>query len=170
LAAPAAGCDDYPRPALRAVKRRTSPATRRIGAAVLTATVFCLKKETIMPEIAIKIAALLALTHTDEVLHLQFRDPQNQIHTLELPTPILGGLIVALTSKVGQIQGTGVAQPMALNGGQPFTLPDGRAGLELLLDDAVRLPVLFPKEAIPILRSALDMLEGLSSKNNRVPH
>jgi hypothetical protein len=74
-----------------------------------------------------------------------------------------------LSARAAQLTDNRVGQPMTLNASQPFTIADGRAGLVLLLDNAVRLPVLFPREAIPVLRRSLDTLEGLSSGTASAP-
>jgi hypothetical protein len=95
-------------------------------------------------------------------LRLQARDAHQNIYQINLPESMLGGLIVGLRSQINRLRGSAVGQPMTLDSGQAFTLPDGRVGLELMLDNAVRLPVIFPKEAIAVLRKSLDELERLS--------
>jgi hypothetical protein len=114
----------------------------------------------------IRLSTMLAMTadRTNNRLEFQARDAQSQVFCIEIPEAMLGGFIVALNSQAGQLRGSGGGQPMTLNSGRPFTIADGRVGLELTLDNGFRLPVLFPKEAIPILRSTLDELERLSKQ------
>jgi hypothetical protein len=122
----------------------------------------------IVSERRIQMAAMLSLTPGDSGLLLGFRDPDGGMYRLEIPAGAIGGLIVALRSHAAVAQG-GSGQPMTLDSGRPFTLLDGRVGLELLLEGTVRLPVLFPREAIPVLRRTLDELERLSTKSPRRP-
>jgi hypothetical protein len=116
----------------------------------------------------IEMAAMLAISPSAGNLQLTFRDPQNDVYRLQVPAALLGGLIVALRSQAEHAQ-SGAGQPMTLDSGRPFTLMDGRVGLELTLDGAVRLPVLFPKEAIPVLRRTLEELDRLSRQSPARP-
>jgi hypothetical protein len=121
-----------------------------------------------MPETRVAMAAMLSITQNNSQLEVRFRDPQNDVHCIDVPAGVLGGLITALRSHAAALPG-GAGQPMTLDSGRPFTLADGRVGLELLLDGAVRLPVLFPKEAIQVLRKTLDELERLSTRSPHRP-
>jgi hypothetical protein len=119
-----------------------------------------------MPETNIKAAIMLGVEpdRQNNVLRLRFCDPSNNVYALDLAEPMIGGLTAALVGQIGQLKQSGVGQPMTLTSGRPFQIGDGRIGLELTLDNALRLPVLFPKEAIPALRKTLDELERLSTK------
>ena len=97
-------------------------------------------------------------------LLVRFRDPHNNVYAIDLSEGLIAGLVVALMSAAAQLRRAGLAQPMTLTGGRVFTAPDGRAGLELQLENAVHLPVLFPSEAIPTLRRTLDELEHLAKQ------
>jgi hypothetical protein len=112
----------------------------------------------------ITVAAMLSAQtiSVENKVSVQFRTDQNEVLTLDIPAGVIGGLIVALRFYGEPLQ-VELGQPVTLTSGRPFTIPDGRVGLNLLLDNAVRLPVLFPKKAIPALRSTLDKLERLAS-------
>ena len=118
-----------------------------------------------MPETRIRAGAMLGIMHAaGNFLEVRFRTPANDVYCIEVPEGILGGLTVALLSAAAKIQGTGPTQPMTLNSAQAFTYPDGRIGLELKLENAIRLPVLFPPEAISSLRDAAKTLDHLSKQ------
>jgi hypothetical protein len=121
-----------------------------------------------MPETQIKIAAMLGMEPTADALRLRCRDAENNVYTIDLTAPMVGGLAVALTQQAAQVQGS-VGQPMTLNAGRPFSIADGRIGLELTLDNGLRLPVLFPKESLPVLRKTIDELERLSKQSPAAP-
>jgi hypothetical protein len=117
-----------------------------------------------MPNVHARMAAVLSIIadQASSTLQVSMRDDDNTVYQLDLPDGLVGGLIVSLISQIQHLRPSGVAQPMTLNSGRSFALPDGRIGLELLLENAVRLPVLFPKEAIGALRDTLEELERLS--------
>jgi hypothetical protein len=117
-----------------------------------------------MPETKIQVAAMLGIEPDppNNLLRLRFKDKEDNVYALDLGVSILGGLIAGLMGVLGHLRGTGIAQPMTLNSGRPFVLADGRAGLEMTLESVLRLPVLFPREAIPALRKTLDELERRS--------
>jgi hypothetical protein len=107
----------------------------------------------------IQMATMTAIIQSNGGLQLTFRDPHDDVYRLRIPVGVLGALIVALRAQAAAQGGAG--QPMTLDSGHPFRLPDGRVGLELLLDGAVRLSVLLMRDAITVLRRALDELERL---------
>ena len=124
-----------------------------------------------MPDKQIKAAGLLSIMPNlqTKTLSLRFRDSLNQVYVVELPQPLLGILTVGLMTQASHIapapnQPGGAAQPMNLDSGRIFTLDDGRSGLELTMEKTIRLPLLFPKSAIPGLRTALDELERIPEK------
>lgn len=98
-----------------------------------------------MPETQIKVAAMLGMESIADALRLRVRDPANNVYVLDLAAPMIGGLAVTLTQQAARVQG-GAGQPMTLNASRAFSIADGRIGLELTLDNALRLPVLFPEE------------------------
>jgi hypothetical protein len=63
-----------------------------------------------MPENRIAMAAMLSVTPNNNQLQVRFRDSQNNIHCVDVPAGALGGLIVALRSQAGEMQG-GRGQP-----------------------------------------------------------
>jgi hypothetical protein len=117
-----------------------------------------------MSNVHARMAAVLSIIadQASSTLQVSMRDDENTVYQMDLPDGLVGGLIVSLISQIQHLRPSGVAQPMTLNSGRSFALPDGRIGLELLLENAVRLPVLFPKEAIGALRETLEELERLS--------
>ena len=121
-----------------------------------------------MPETKITVAAILGMEPATGALRVRVRDPENNVYALDLTGPVLGGLTVALNSQAGRFQG-GIGQPMTLTASRAFTISDGRVGLQLTLDNSLQLPVLFPKEALPILRKAIDELERLSKQAPNTP-
>ena len=120
-----------------------------------------------MPNVHARMAAVLSIIadQASSTLQVSMRDDDNTVYQLDLPDGLVGGLIVSLISQIQHLRPSGVAQPMTLNSGRSFALPDGRIGLELLLENAVRLPVLFPKEAIGALRDTLEELDRLSQSS-----
>ena len=131
------------------------------------------------PELYARFAAILSMeadTENHSVLaHLRGED--DRLYCLDVPEPIIGSFVIGLLSQAkvvapDQTGGESRTQPMNLNSGRPFRLGDGRIGLELLLEDVVRLPVLFPRSAIAVLRTALKELERLSqtAPPERKPH
>jgi hypothetical protein len=122
-----------------------------------------------MSQNKVELAAVLSVTPTADKIELQFRDKNNNIHCISIPSGALGGLLVGLRSVAATVPNSGSVQPMTLNSGRPFSISDGRVGLEFTLDNAVRLPVLFPREAIPVLRRSLDELEHLSKSAPATP-
>jgi hypothetical protein len=124
-----------------------------------------------MPEIRIRAAAMLGMTANlpDGLLEIRFRTPANDGYCIEIPEGILGGLIVALTSGSARIRGTGPTQPMTLDSIRLFRYPDGEVGLELSLENAIRLPIVLSKETISTLRDAANALERLSTQSPEPP-
>jgi hypothetical protein len=124
-----------------------------------------------MPETTIKVAAMMGIEpiRSSNSLRVRFRDAANNPYALDFPEGTISGLIVALTAQLAHLTRSGVGQPMTLTSGQPFTIADGRVGLELLLEHVLRLPVLFPKESIQTLRKSLDELERLSRQTPPPP-
>jgi hypothetical protein len=55
-----------------------------------------------MPETNIKAAAMLGVEpdRQNNVLRLRFRDPSNNVYTLDLGESMIGGLTAALTSRL----------------------------------------------------------------------
>jgi hypothetical protein len=94
-----------------------------------------------------------------------FRNATNQSYIVEIPLAILGSFLINLRAIAQQIMaGTSSApflgQPLTLNSGRPFQVSDDRVGLELTLDNGLRLPVVFPRSAIKALRKSLDALDS----------
>ncbi len=120
-----------------------------------------------MSNVHARMAAVLSIIadQASSTLQVSMRDDENTVYQMDLPDGLVGGLIVSLISQIQHLRPSGVAQPMTLNSGRSFALPDGRIGLELLLENAVRLPVLFPKEAIGALRETLEELDRLSQSS-----
>jgi hypothetical protein len=125
-----------------------------------------------MPESRIRASAMLGMTANlpNNLLEIRFCTPANDIYCIEIPEGILGGLILALISGSARIRGTGPTQPMTLDSIRPFSYPDGRIGLELSLEHAIRLPVLLSKESISTLEDAAKILERLSTQIPGPPH
>ena len=117
-----------------------------------------------MAETRIRLAGMLGCqsNSTDNLLEFRFRTAENDVLCIEIPEAILGGLMVALRVAAGHIAKTDDVHPMAVELKRLFVLQDGRLGLELLLESVIRLPMVFPKEMVPALRTALDELEVLS--------
>ena len=117
-------------------------------------------------EIYMKFAAVLSIVPDIEkgMLTVRLRGIDGRLYCLDLPEPMVGALIIGLATQAAHLTSTGAVQPMNLTSGKPFTLDDGSAGLELLLENTVRLPLVFPPKSIPVLRNALDELEDLHRK------
>jgi hypothetical protein len=117
-----------------------------------------------MTETRIRLAGMLGSPSNPagNLLEVRFRTAENGVLCIEIPEAILGGLMVALRVAAGHIAKTDDVHPMAVELKRLFVLQDGRLGLELLLENVIRLPMVFPKEMVPALRTALDELEVLS--------
>lgn len=91
---------------------------------------------------------------------------------LDIPLSILGPLtfgLFAMAPKIAPPDGLPAAMVLNLNSARPFALEDGRVGLELSVENDVRLPVLFPESAIQSVRAALDALERLRQSPPQPP-
>jgi len=124
-----------------------------------------------LSEKVIRVAAALEATadQTRQVMRVQLRDAHGGVHTIEIPAGVLGALLVALHSQASRLGPNRFGQPMTLTSGNAFATADGRVGLELVMENAVRLPVLFPREAIETLREALDELERFAGTPPQAP-
>ena len=116
-----------------------------------------------MTETRIRLAGMLGSPSNPagNLLEVRFRTAENDVLCIEIPEAILGGLMIALRVAAGHIAKTDDVHPMAVELKRLFVLQDGRLGLELLLENVIRLPLVF---LVPALRTALDELEVLSSQ------
>lgn len=102
----------------------------------------------------------------DKTIKVLARDRREQDFEIILPRHLLASLIASLllgSKRIARKQEETRApvQPLTLEGVHAFVLPDGRGGLELTIDSALQLPLVFPPEAIPLIRDALTTLEGM---------
>ena len=119
-------------------------------------------------EICIKFTGVLSATSDVEngILSFRLMGSDNRAYCLDFPESILGALIVGLKTQAAHFNPSGAAQPMRLTHGREFFLNDGQQGLELTLDDTIRLPVVFDSRTISVLRSAIDRL---ADRNKKAP-
>lgn len=127
-----------------------------------------------MPELCARMTGVLSVIPDiqSKSLQVRFRDASGQTYLLEFPQAILGTLLMTMITQSQHIApdpnaSTGAAQPMNLNSGRLFVLDDGRSGLELTIENSLRLPLVFPKETIPVLRKALAELERHASPSQK---
>jgi hypothetical protein len=118
-----------------------------------------------MPETKIVVGGFMGMEvdRNQNTVTVRFRDVANNVYALNIGGGYLGGLIVGLNSQAANLSDAHANQPMTLVSTRPFTMGDGRVGLMMVLDDSVRLPVLFPPAAIQSLRNSMDVLESHSS-------
>lgn len=123
-----------------------------------------------MPELYAKMAGLVAMQNTADKsgVQVRFRSVAENHYIIELPTGLLGNLIIGLqlasqALTPDPLSSETAGQPLGVMSGRLFVLDDGRAGLELTLDNGARLPLTFPRSAIEALRKSLDGLEGLAT-------
>ena len=123
------------------------------------------------PEIYANFVSVLSIVPNKEdgTLSIRMKGTDNRVYCFDLPEPLVGPLVIGLVSQATALTPSGLTQPMVLNSAKIFTLDDGRAGVELLLENVVRLPVIFPQEAIEPLRNALDKLDELNKKAPTTP-
>ena len=83
---------------------------------------------------------------------------------LDLHRGVLGTLIVSLLQAARALPGDSeefLSQPMQLTGVGVVSFEDGSFGLELLLDEGLRLFVAIPTESIGTLRKCVDVVDTL---------
>src|ERR1700733_3587327 len=106
----------------------------------------------------------------ENALIVRLRDKSNNVYPLTTGAGYLGGLITGLSTQASRLQGAASNQPMTLHSTQPFTMADGGVGLMMVLENGgVRLPVLFPRNAIQSLRNSMDILESHSTEGPANP-
>lgn len=84
--------------------------------------------------------------------------------SLDLHRGVLGTLIVSLLQAARALPGDKeefLSQPLQLAGVGVVSFEDGTFGLELLLDEGLRLFVAIPSESIGALSKCLDVVEAL---------
>jgi hypothetical protein len=62
--------------------------------------------------------------------------------------------------------GQALMQPLTLVSGRPFVTPDGRAGLVLDME-GMRVPVIFPVEAISLIQASLEQLRDMTKTSTQ---
>jgi hypothetical protein len=91
-------------------------------------------------------------------------------YVVRVPSAVLDGLtltMMSLAPKLKDPKGKGrMIQPQTLTGARQFVLPDGRGGLELTIDGQLKVPLVFPPDAIRGVRTALEQLEALLQTSN----
>jgi hypothetical protein len=100
------------------------------------------------------------------MVQLRLLGVDDRTYLLDLPGGILATLILGLMGQAKALatttaDQTAANQPMNLTTGRLFQMDDGQPGLELTIEDTLQVPLMFPKDAIPKLRKALDALEGM---------
>jgi hypothetical protein len=118
-----------------------------------------------MPETKIVVGGFMGMEadQSRNTVTVRFRDTAHNTFALEIAGGYMGGFIIGLHSQAANLSDAAANQPMTLISTRPFTMGDGRVGLMMLLDDSVRLPVLFPPAGIQSLRTSMDTLESHSS-------
>jgi hypothetical protein len=84
--------------------------------------------------------------------------------SLDLHRGVLGTLIVSLLQAARALPGDSeefLSQPLQLAGVGVVSFEDGSFGLELLLDEGLRLFVAMPSESIGALRKCVDVVDAL---------
>lgn len=115
-----------------------------------------------------KVAAMLSVKAkpADHAIEIRFRDEQNLLNAIDVPDGALGAFVSALMEASRAVPSSGTGQVMNATAARVFVFPDGRLGLEITLEGSLRLPIAFPKNAIPALRKMVDALESLKKAND----
>jgi len=100
-----------------------------------------------------------------DVVHVDCSSDKRSTH-LALHRGVLGTLIVSLLQAARAFPGDTdefLSQPLQLTGVGVVSFEDGSFGLELLLDEGLRLFVAVPTESIAALRECVKVIDTLES-------
>jgi hypothetical protein len=100
-----------------------------------------------------------------DVVHVDCTSDQRSTH-LALHRGVLGTLIVSLLQAARAFPGDSdefLSQPLQLTGVGVVSFEDGSFGLELLLDEGLRLFVAVPSESIAALRDCVNVIDTLDN-------
>jgi hypothetical protein len=100
-----------------------------------------------------------------DVVHLDCSADQRSLH-LALHRGVLGTLIVSLLQAARAFPGESdefLSQPLQLTGVGVVSFEDGSFGLELLLDEGLRLFVAIPTDSIAALRDGVNVIDTLDN-------
>lgn len=100
-----------------------------------------------------------------DVVHDDCSSDQRSMH-LALHRGVLGTLIVSLLQAARAFPGESdefLSQPLQLTGVGVVSLEDGSFGLELLLDEGLRLFVAVPPESIAALHDCVNVIDALDN-------
>lgn len=100
-----------------------------------------------------------------DVVHDDCSSDQRAMH-LALHRGVLGTLIVSLLQAARAFPGESdefLSQPLQLTGVGVVSLEDGSFGLELLLDEGLRLFVAVPSESIAALHDCVNVIDALDN-------
>ena len=100
-----------------------------------------------------------------DVVHLDCSADQRSLH-LALHRGVLGTLIVSLLQAARAFPGESdefLSQPLQLTGVGVVSFEDGSFGLELLLDEGLRLFVAIPTDSIAALRDGVKVIDTLDN-------
>jgi hypothetical protein len=98
-----------------------------------------------------------------DVVHVDCSADQRSMH-LALHRGVLGTLIVSLLQAARAFPGESeefLSQPLQLTGVGVVSFEDGNFGLELLLDEGLRLFVAIPTESIAAMRQCVKVIDAL---------
>jgi hypothetical protein len=87
---------------------------------------------------------------------------------LQIHRGVLGSLIVSLLQTAGSFPadtdaGELLTQPLHLTGAGLIALEDGKIGLELVLDQGLRVVLTIPRDRVALLMSCVEALDILSN-------
>lgn len=106
-----------------------------------------------------------------DVVHLDCSSDQCSMQ-LALHRGVLGTLIVSLLQAAHAFPGDSdefLSQPLQLTGVGVVSFEDGSFGLELLLDEGLRLFVAVPSESVAALRDCANVVDTLDSAMTEHP-
>ena len=106
-----------------------------------------------------------------DVVHVDCSAEQHDMH-LALHRGVLGTLIVSLLQAARAFPGDSdefLSQPLQLTGVGVVSFEDGSFGLELLLDEGLRLFVAVPSESIAALHDCVNVVDALDSAMTEHP-
>jgi hypothetical protein len=90
---------------------------------------------------------------------------------LQIHRGVLGSLIISLLQTVGSFPpeadaGELLTQPLHLTGAGLIALEDGKIGLELALDQGLRVVLTMPREGIALLMACVEALDILTDTSS----
>jgi hypothetical protein len=112
---------------------------------------------------AVRALREIVVSQKTQTLGLRFIGDDNHEYMIDLPEALIGQLVVSLAGKSADLSHTGKMQPMTVDAIRPFSISDGRAGIELTIERTLRVPLLLSADQVDAMKKALDEASALST-------